>query len=50
MWNFGNVSLFDWLALNKWLTIFVFVEFVVLLFFVLEKTRFGRGAGDELTR
>ena len=48
--NYGNVTLFDWWSLNKWLTIIVFVEFVVLLFYWLEKTRFGKDPLDELPR
>lgn len=48
--NYGNVTLFDWWDLNKWLTIIVFVEFVVLLFYWLEKTRFGKDPLDELPR
>jgi len=50
VWNFGNVSLFGWFDLNQWLTIFVFVEFVLLLFYLLEKSGFGRGPSDDLSR
>lgn len=48
--NYGNVTVFSWIGINKWLTIIVFVEFVLLLFYVLEKLRIGKDPLDELPR
>jgi len=48
--NYGNVTIFGWFDLNKWLTISVFAVFVLLLFYFLEKSKLGAGAPDDLSR